>query len=166
MNIWNIKSVTDEFSRGQMTEGKAFNYFFLVTTLNCLAFFAIAFTGVPTPLATIPFGSIVLLLDLAIVITGLIVTFRAFQRSRGDDFVQKFMCLLLPANIRAFIFCLPLFVVAGIVVYQFSDDDRRIVLAQTGALITTVMIVVQFIIIYRSMLLISEPQGQQVSAAA
>jgi hypothetical protein len=122
--------------------------------------------GVKTPLATIPYGTMIVALDVAIIMAGLFITFRSFQRHEGHDFVRSFMCLLLPAGIRAFIFCLPLYVAAGIAVHYFWSDNRHIVMAQTSAVIMTIALIVQFAIIYRNMLFLTPLQGQHDDIAA
>lgn len=159
MHIWEIKSVAEEINKGQLSEGAAFGYLFLTMALNSLAFFSSTFWGVATPLITVPFGYLPPMLDTVIVILGLLTIYRAFQRRHGQGFVQKFICLFLPANIRAFVFCLPLYIPAGIIAYQFAAVERRIVLALANAIIITLMIAVQFIIIYRNMLVVSAQQG-------
>lgn len=166
MHIWRIKSLTDEIKNGQLTEGGAFGYFFLATSFNCLSYFTVMLIGVKTPLATIPYGTVIVALDVAIIMAGLFISFRTFQRRGGHEFVQTFMCLLLPAGIRTFIFCLPLYVAAGIAMYHFLPENRHIAMAQTSAIIMTITLIVQFAIIYRNLLFLAPSQGQEDDIAA
>ena len=166
MHIWRIKSVTDEIKNGQLTEAGAFGYFFLATSLNCLSYFTVMLIGVKIPLATLPHGTMIVALDMAIIMAGLFISFRTFQRRRGHAFVQTFMCLLLPAGIRAFIFCFPLYVAAGIAMYHFLPENRHIAMAQTGGIIMTITLIVQFAIIYRNLLFLAPLQGQEDDIAA
>ena len=166
MHIWRIKSLTDEMKNGRLTDGGAFGYFFLATSLNCLSYFTVMLIGVKTPLATIPYGTMIVALDVAIIMAGLFISFRTFQRRGGHEFVQTFVCLLLPAGIRTFIFCLPLYVAAGIAIYHFSPENRQIAMAQTSAIIMTITLIVQFGIIYRNLLFLAPSQGRAQASDA
>jgi hypothetical protein len=166
MHIWNIKSVTEEINGGQMTETKAFGYLFLTLSINSLNFLIASYAGIPSPLSRLPFGFVVPLLTMAIFFSGMIITFRAFQANHGTEFVLKFMCLILPANIRALVFCLPLYLIAAAIAFQYSMPDRHLILAQLNSVIIMIMNVVLFIILYRNMLLVSPMPANVEEAGA
>ena len=157
MHLWNISALADELRSEKLSEAQAFRYFFIFMVLSNLAFFYTMLVGVPTPMMSIPFGFLLPVLSVALVVAGLVVCFRAFQRKGGRHFIHRFMCLLLPANIRAFVFCLPLYIVAVIVVRQLPSEDQHDVLVLSNALIVAIMIGVQFIILYRHLSPLSPP---------
>jgi len=149
MHVWRIETLAIELRDDKMTEAKAFRYFFVIAMLACVSWALSWFIGMGTPLTTIPNGFIFPVIGVAITAVGLIVCFRTFQEEGGKQFIQNFICLLLPANIRTFVFCLPLYIVASFIVVQFPTEQQPNAIVLANALIVIIMLCVQFVVIYR-----------------
>ena len=149
MYFWNIRKLADQLRDGTLTEAKSFNYFFAVTVVSSLSFFLPQFTGVKTPLKQLAYGPVFPVLWLLIIIVGLLVCFQLFQRLKGQNLIQRIVCLAWPASIRAFVFCLPLYIVAIVIARFYPKELHRDVFVLSNACIVTVMGAVQFFILYR-----------------
>ncbi len=149
MYFWNIRKLADQLHNGTLTEAKSFNYFFAATVVSSLSFCLPQLTGVKTPLKQLAYGPVFPVLWLLIIVVGLLVCFQLFQRLNGQNLIQRIVCLAWPASIRAFVFCLPLYIVAIIIARFYPKELQRDVFVLSNACIIAVMFAVQFFIIYR-----------------
>jgi hypothetical protein len=151
MHLWNINSLAEELRHDTLTEADVFKYFFVLVIISSVSWGLQWLFGMGTPLVGVPYGFVFPLLSVGIIILGVTLCFRAFQRQQGRQFIQKFICLLLPANIRAFVFCLPLYIVAVVITLLFPTEQHHQVLVLSNAFIIAVMLSVQFTSIYRNL---------------
>jgi hypothetical protein len=148
MHLWNMKTLSEELRDGKLTEAQTFKYFLVVTILSSGSWSMAWLYGMGTPLTSVPIGFIFPVVCFAVIVVGLIACFRSFQQNNGVQFIQQFMCLLLPANIRAFVFCLPLYFGAAFVIRQFPIEQHHNASVVSNALIVTIMMAIQFIFVY------------------
>jgi hypothetical protein len=157
MYIWSIKALADELRNDQLTESKSFRYFFVVATLSTLSWAAAWLFGMGTPLTNVSFGFVFPVICLGTITIGLIMCFRSFQRHNGHQFIQYFICLLLPANIRAFVFCLPLYILAAVITRQFPSEQQHDAMVLSNAVIITITMVLQFVFVYKYLIKSQHP---------
>jgi hypothetical protein len=148
MHLWSIKTLAKELREGKLTEALTFKYFLGVTILSSGSWSMAWLFGMGTPLTSVPLGFIFPIVCFAVIVVGLIACFRSFQQNNGGQFIQTFICLFLPANIRAFVFCLPLYLVAAFVIRQFPIEQHHNAFVVSNALIVTIMTGIQFVFVY------------------
>ena len=151
MHLWNINTLAEELRDDKLTEADVFKYFFVLVIISSVSWGLGWLLGMGTPLVSIPYGFVFPLISVGIIVFGVTLCFRIFQRQQGRQFIQKFTCLLLPANIRAFVFCLPLYIVAVLITRLFPTEQHHDVLVLSNAFIISVMMSVQFALIYRNL---------------
>lgn len=149
MHFWNIDGLADELKSGKFTEAQAFKYYITVSVLQMISFVIPMRSETVTTFYSLGFGSIFPIVWFAASLAGLILCFRANQRADGKDFIQRMICLELPAGIRTIVFCTPLIVIGGIIRSAFPKEDSHIVVFWTMGLVFLVGIIVQYGMIYR-----------------
>ena len=157
MHIWSIKALADELRNDQLPESRSFKYFIVVATLSTLSWAAAWLFGMGTPLIKVSGGFLFPVICLMTITIGLIVCFRSFQRHNGHQFIQNFVCLLLPANIRAFVFCLPLYILASVITLQFPSEQQHDAMVLSNAATITITMMLQFVIVYKYLMKSQHP---------
>jgi hypothetical protein len=166
MHFWDIDGLADELKSGKLTETQAFKYYVTVTILQMIPFVIPMRSETLTTFYSLGFGSVFPIVWLATALAGLILCFRANQRADGKDFIQRMICLELPAGIRTMVFCIPLIFIGVIIRSAFPKEDSHIVAFWTMGIVLLVSIIVQYGMIYRRLQVKPHSQAGPERAAA
>jgi len=152
MHIWSMKLLAAELRDNKLTEVQAFRYLFVLALLGAISW-GLAWTfGMGTSLSTIPFGFVFPILSVGLIVIGLMLCFKSFQHRKGHDFIPKFICLLLPANVRLFVVWIVLSFSVGMVVRVFPSELYQNALVIANATIVTILMGMQFVLVHHYLL--------------
>ena len=141
-------------------------YYLTVTLLQVIPFVIPMRSETLSTACSLGFGSVFPIVWLVTGVAGLVFCFRANQRADGKDFIQRMICLELPAGIRTMIFCIPLIIIGAIIGSAFPKEDSHIVSFWTMGTVILAMIIVQYRMIYRRLQMKPISQAGPERAAA
>lgn len=119
MYLWNIKALKKNLSAQAQTEAQTFWYFFAVLTLETLFFHMASLFPGDEPIELWDYVEYV----GAVIFTigGTYVVYRANGGASGRHFLQRYFPLMWVLTIRFLVFMIPILIVAGFVMFSFSD---------------------------------------------
>ena len=114
MHLWNIKLLAEEIGRGQISERAGMKYFLVSSLLILFATYYSLWWGV---IRDWMFYSELIVLTL-ITVVGCLKAFEANGANEGVAFVERAICLSVPAGVRVNVFSL----IFGLALY-FSGES-------------------------------------------
>lgn len=119
MYLWNIKALKKNLSAQALTEAQTFWYFFAVLTLETLFFHMASLFPGDEPIELWDYVEYV----GAVIFTvgGTFVVYRANGGASGRHFLTRYFSLMWVLTIRFLVFMIPILIVAGFVIFSFSD---------------------------------------------
>jgi len=119
MYFWNIKALKKELVADVLSESQVFSYFLAVLTLDTLLFQLVAFfPGAEDP-------SVWDYADFAgsvgFTVGGTLLAYRQNGGSAGRGFLGRYFPLMWALTVRFLVFLLPVFAVAAIPMFYFSE---------------------------------------------
>ena len=119
MYLWNIKALKKELTADVLTEPQVFAYFLAMLTLDTL-FYELTWLFPGTSETNI-WDYVGYAGSVAFTIGGTLVAYRMNGGSAGSGFLARFFPLMWVLTVRFLVFLLPLFVLAMIPMFYFSE---------------------------------------------
>lgn len=119
MYLWNIKALKKNLSAQALNDAQTFWYFFAVLTLETLFYNMTSFFPGGEPIEFWDYveyvGAVIFTLG------GTFVAYRANGGASGRLFLSRYFPLMWVLTIRFLVFMIPILLVAGFVMFRFSD---------------------------------------------
>lgn len=120
MYLWDIKSLKKKLVARSLTEAQVFAYFFAVLTLDTLVYqLSTVFSG-PEPAEIWDYVDYAV--SVIFTIGGTLVVYQANGGSSGRQFLLRYFPLMWVLTIRFLVWMIPILIVAGLLMFGFSDS--------------------------------------------
>ena len=119
MYLWDIKALKKKLVAHSLTEAQVFAYFLVVLTLDTLLYqLSMVFSG-PEPAEIWDYVEYVG--TVIFTVGGTLVVYRANGGASGRQFLLRYFPLMWVLTIRFLVFMVPILIVAGLVMFGFSE---------------------------------------------
>lgn len=144
MHFWSLRKLGDDLRLERLTPRQTFSYLLVGTIMTLVEyFFVLLFQRYPSGYNTI----VLFLLDILTIVTGLVFLFWTFPKSHKKHFIEWYIPLMVPMNMRLIIAFLVLFIVFRYLLASsgyFSNTSLRI-LSWINAFFNIIVYVVFFL---------------------
>ena len=120
MYLWDIKALKKKLVTQSLTEAQVFAYFLAVLTLDTLMYqLSTLFPGTePTDV----WDYVEYVVTVIFTVGGTLVVYRANGGASGRQFLLRYFPLMWVLTIRFLVFMIPILIVAGAVMFGFSES--------------------------------------------
>ena len=119
MYLWNIQTLKKKLAKQGLTEAQTFSYFLAVLTLETFVFQLAALFPETDP--TDVWDYVEYVGALIFTVGGTLLAYKANGGASGRQFLTRYFPLMWVLTIRFLVFMIPILIVAGLLMFGFSD---------------------------------------------
>lgn len=150
MYFWRVNPLVEDLKNGRVTQRQKMYYYLAGTLLSLIYIFISSAVAVTPNLMTV----VNIVLAISVTVGGILLCYEANHQGDDTEFIDRFVCLSWPINMRMIAVLIPIYIVAAI---ASSNNSGRVELTIVDVLITLLYSIYFYKWLHLCLMQVSQP---------